>query len=192
MLRSLVGSEMCIRDRSTGHCTGWMSASCPVRPAYWGPTPKATKRRQRMCSCCGHPVLPGHWIFPPDAPRLVLWAHQTCALKYVRASSERDHESRRVCKHWARSGKCAYGDLCFFGHPEHALEALKAKQAAAAAEGKQVRRKPGSRRCGGVKKRVHVANAGRVAEFRRFMLSRFGESRPVSYTHLTLPTKRIV
>ena len=149
-----------------------MQLNCPRHPAYWEATEDAPaeaaprrKRRLQVCTCCGEEVAPGSEIFPRESEPLLLWAHTSCALKYALAVGV-DHRpgtkcTRRVCKHWARTGRCAYGTQCFFGHPQEALAELAAKRASGE------RRRAGSRRSGGVKKRVHVANAGRVAEFRR-------------------------
>ena len=73
--------------------------------------------------------------------------------------------------------RCAYGNRCFFSHPTSALEALELRRAAATASGKQLRRKPGTRRVDGVKKRGHLAKSGRVGLLRRFAVQKFGLER---------------
>ena len=48
------------------------------------------------------------------------WLHYSCAQAHSCAMGEQLQPP--VCQHWLRTGKCMYGDSCFYEHPTEVLQ----------------------------------------------------------------------
>jgi len=121
------------------------------------------------CSFCRCQICPGDAIFPVDQPLEgrrpgLAWLHYACASKLGGGTPPPVPE----CKHLARSGKCQYGDSCFFVH--------RPGVAAAAAERVRARRaNPNAKIANrGEGRRNRVNNSSRASVLRRWLLDTFG------------------
>ena len=136
------------------------------------------KEKSLDCRICGKLMGAGEEIFPTkdrNKPGFI-WAHYECAKRVIcgngaSVAKQPSAEKRKVCKHWLKKGKCAFGDGCFFAHTATGTNIDDELSRAAQAKPRRSRIRNGLTRRAG-RQRPKVANTSRCAILRRFILDR--------------------
>ncbi len=139
------------------------------------PIVREGKKKSLDCRICGKYLKPGEEVFPTEMRNEpgFIWAHYDCAKRVVSRNNAtivdenvKSALPRKVCKHWLKKGKCAFGDGCFFAH---STANLNVESKMHKSRPPRIRNGP-TRRAG--RQRPKVANTSRCAILRRFMLDR--------------------